>query len=159
MKEIILEQQAEDFELINQLFTENKELDNTLAKSLLTDSRGQYKDQKNKLDRLERRDAQQRLQQLSDGFPGLEPVVQPKQQQRQKNDNGWRPKPRRRRRKGQINELRKTTYQNIQSKWPQHNRVNHDLRNIPRKSTRKTRTFKYLYLRSRFNCNSLRTAW
>ena len=48
MKEIILEQQAEDFELINQLFTENKELDNTLAKSLLTDSRGQHKDQKNK---------------------------------------------------------------------------------------------------------------
>ena len=48
MKEIILEQQAEDFELINQLFTENKELDNTLAKSLITDSRGQHKDQKNK---------------------------------------------------------------------------------------------------------------
>ena len=48
MKEIILERQAEDFELINQLFTENKELDNTLAKSLLTDSRGQHKDQKNK---------------------------------------------------------------------------------------------------------------
>ena len=34
-----------------------------------------------------------------------------------------------------LNELCKTTHQGIQSKRPQHNRVYHDLGNIPRKNT------------------------
>ena len=99
---------------------ERAERRNTVGKYAdnLRHNRKLLKDQSRKLelDRLERRNAQQRLQQLSDGFPGLNRMAQPKQQQRQKSNNGRRRKPRRRSRKGQINELCKTTHQSIQSK-------------------------------------------
>ncbi|KQT17394.1 hypothetical protein ASG31_08260 [Chryseobacterium sp. Leaf404] len=46
-KEIVLETQAEDSKIVNQLFIQNPELDNTLAKMVIVDSRGQHKDQRN----------------------------------------------------------------------------------------------------------------
>jgi len=46
-KTLVLETQAEDSRTINQMFTQNPELDNTLAKLLIVDSRGQHKDQRN----------------------------------------------------------------------------------------------------------------
>ena len=47
IKNEILEIQAEDARTVNEFFTDYKELDGSLAKSLLTDSRGQHKDRKN----------------------------------------------------------------------------------------------------------------
>lgn len=47
IKEEILEVQDEDHKTVQTLFTDFKELDNSLAKALLTDSRGQHKDRKN----------------------------------------------------------------------------------------------------------------
>lgn len=47
IKAEILEVQAEDAKVIDHLFSDHKELEGTLAKSLLTDSRGQHKDRKN----------------------------------------------------------------------------------------------------------------
>lgn len=46
-KEIVLETQAEDSRIVNQMFIQNPELDNTLAKMVIVDSRGQHKDQRN----------------------------------------------------------------------------------------------------------------
>lgn len=46
-KTLVLETQAEDGRLVNQMFIQNPELDNTLAKMLIVDSRGQHKDQRN----------------------------------------------------------------------------------------------------------------
>lgn len=46
-KELILEVQAEDAELVQELFENHKELEGSVAKTLLTDSRGQHKDRKN----------------------------------------------------------------------------------------------------------------
>ncbi len=47
IKAEILDLQAEDARNVNSLFTDYKELDGSLVKSLLTDSRGQHKDRKN----------------------------------------------------------------------------------------------------------------
>lgn len=46
-KQIVLETQAEDIKEVQQMFTQNPELDNTLAKMLIVDSKGQHKDQRN----------------------------------------------------------------------------------------------------------------
>lgn len=46
-KTIVLETQAEDNKIVNQMFIQNPELDNTLAKMVLVDSKGQHKDQRN----------------------------------------------------------------------------------------------------------------
>lgn len=46
-KELILEVQAEDAELVQELFENHKELEGSVVKTLLTDSRGQHKDRKN----------------------------------------------------------------------------------------------------------------
>lgn len=46
-KQIVLETQAEDIRIVNQMFIQNPELDNTLAKMVIVDSRGQHKDQRN----------------------------------------------------------------------------------------------------------------
>lgn len=46
-KQIVLETQAEDSRIVNQMFIQNPELDNTLAKMVIVDSRGQHKDQRN----------------------------------------------------------------------------------------------------------------
>lgn len=47
IKTEILEIQAEDARTVNEFFTDYKELDGSLVKTLLTDSRGQHKDRKN----------------------------------------------------------------------------------------------------------------
>ncbi|MFW2137138.1 hypothetical protein ACK2M7_12805 [Chryseobacterium sp. TY4] len=47
IKKEILEIQAEDARIVNEFFTDYKELDGSLVKTLLTDSRGQHKDRKN----------------------------------------------------------------------------------------------------------------
>lgn len=47
LKEIVLDTQAEDAKLVNQMFIQNPELDNTLAKMVIVDSKGQHKDQRN----------------------------------------------------------------------------------------------------------------
>ncbi|RQO37921.1 hypothetical protein DBR39_13615 [Chryseobacterium sp. KBW03] len=67
LKTLVLETQAEDSKKVSQMFIQNPELDNTLAKMLIVDSRGQHKDQRNakrlnngkKL--LEKQDKKQRL--------------------------------------------------------------------------------------------------
>ncbi|WP_312394703.1 hypothetical protein [Chryseobacterium sp.] len=46
-KTIVLETQAEDSKIVNQMFIQNPELDSTLAKMLIVDSKGQHKDQRN----------------------------------------------------------------------------------------------------------------
>jgi len=46
-KTIVLETQAEDSKIVNQMFVQNPELDSTLAKMLIVDSKGQHKDQRN----------------------------------------------------------------------------------------------------------------
>ncbi|MCU7615631.1 hypothetical protein NZ698_00355 [Chryseobacterium sp. PBS4-4] len=46
-KKIVLETQAEDSRIVNQMFIQSPELDHTLAKMLIVDSRGQHKDQRN----------------------------------------------------------------------------------------------------------------
>lgn len=53
MKQVILDTQAEDYKEVNQMFIRNPELDGTLAKMVIVDSRGQHKDQRNakRLDR------------------------------------------------------------------------------------------------------------
>lgn len=47
IKNEILEIQAEDARHVNEFFTDHKELEGSLVKSLLTDSKGQHKDRKN----------------------------------------------------------------------------------------------------------------
>ncbi|MEC3875970.1 hypothetical protein [Chryseobacterium salviniae] len=47
LKNIVLETQAEDTKIISQMFIQNPELDNTLAKMVIVDSKGQHKDQRN----------------------------------------------------------------------------------------------------------------
>ena len=47
IKSEILQIQAEDHRIVNEFFTDYKELDGSTVKSLLTDSRGQHKDRKN----------------------------------------------------------------------------------------------------------------
>lgn len=47
LKNRVLETQAEDAKIISQMFVQNPELDNTLAKMVIVDSRGQHKDQRN----------------------------------------------------------------------------------------------------------------
>lgn len=53
MKQVILDTQAEDYKEVNQMFIRNPELDGTLAKMVIVNSRGQHKDQRNakRLDR------------------------------------------------------------------------------------------------------------
>lgn len=46
-KALVLETQAEDIKAVSQMFIQNPELNNTLAKMLIVDSRGQHKDQRN----------------------------------------------------------------------------------------------------------------
>ena len=46
-KEVILDVQAEDTERVREMFETHKELEGSIAKTLLTDSRGQHKDRKN----------------------------------------------------------------------------------------------------------------
>lgn len=46
-KTLVLETQAEDIKEVQQMFIQNPELNNTLAKMLIVDSRGQHKDQRN----------------------------------------------------------------------------------------------------------------
>ncbi|WP_053329068.1 hypothetical protein [Chryseobacterium gallinarum] len=46
-KQMIVESVAEDSKIVNQMFTQNPELDQTLAKMLIVDSKGQHKDQRN----------------------------------------------------------------------------------------------------------------
>lgn len=46
-KEMIIDSVAEDSRTVNQLFIQNPELNDTLAKMLLVDSKGQHKDQRN----------------------------------------------------------------------------------------------------------------
>jgi len=46
-KEMIIDSVAEDSKMVSQMFIQNPELDNTLAKMLLVDSKGQHKDQRN----------------------------------------------------------------------------------------------------------------
>lgn len=46
-KTLVLETQAEDIKEVNQMFIQNPELNNTLAKMLIVDSKGQHKDQRN----------------------------------------------------------------------------------------------------------------
>ncbi|WP_344827975.1 hypothetical protein [Chryseobacterium ginsenosidimutans] len=47
LKTLVLDTQAEDSKKVSQMFIQNPELDNTLAKMLIVDSRGQHKDQRN----------------------------------------------------------------------------------------------------------------
>ncbi|WP_282635682.1 hypothetical protein [Sphingobacterium thalpophilum] len=47
LEEKIIERNAETYRNVEQLFNETKELDNTLSKIVLVDSRGQHKDQRN----------------------------------------------------------------------------------------------------------------
>ena len=46
-KEMIIDSVVEDTSTVNQMFIQNPELNNTLAKMLLVDSKGQHKDQRN----------------------------------------------------------------------------------------------------------------
>lgn len=46
-KEMIIDSVAEDSTIVNQMFIQNPELNDTLAKMLLVDSKGQHKDQRN----------------------------------------------------------------------------------------------------------------
>lgn len=47
LKALVLDTQAADSKKVNQMFIQNPELDNTLAKMLIVDSRGQHKNQRN----------------------------------------------------------------------------------------------------------------
>lgn len=46
-KQLVLETQADDGRIVNQMFIRNPELNDTLAKMVLVDSKGQHKDQRN----------------------------------------------------------------------------------------------------------------
>ncbi|QGN21583.1 hypothetical protein [Elizabethkingia anophelis] len=47
IKQVILDTQADDYKEVNQMFIQHPELDGTLAKMVIVDSKGQHKDQRN----------------------------------------------------------------------------------------------------------------